>query len=932
MRLSLITLADSEYVLQLALHHTVCDGWSLGIVARQLEQAYRQAVDGLTVDLESTDVEYKTHAANEREWLESSDYVRSVEYWKDHLASGTPAVLPGDLSPDGQARYGGKHHMVWFNAGLSERIREHARELSVTVYQYLATIVHTLIARRSGEYDLTFGAAMLGRETPELENVVGFFVNTVAIRTGLQRDLTFAEAVAATRKSMTEAHEYQRVPFERVVEAVSPTRAAGKNPLFRIMVDFQGARRAAWHLPNIDVEGVDVETGTAQFDLKFMFIDDGSRISCGIEYNTDMYSGRYVSFLATEMTTLTRSCLDDDSVRLGDLVYVSDSERLELLAASQGPEVHPTLRTALARFDEHVSPELTAVRGGGTSLSYAGLDARANQLANHLQSRGLGTNDLVGIALPRSVDMVIALLAVWKCGAAYVPLDPSYPVQRLDTILREADPKLVLTWVSVAIDLDDSRLVYLDTGWDLIAEADTAAPSLSRTLDSVAYVIYTSGTTGVPKGVSVSHLALSNYLDWCAGFYVVHRGEYVPVHTSFSYDLTVTSLVYGLASGACLELVPEGPGVEELCNALSSFTETDTIALLKCTPAQLRLMANQHLEDDSFAPSIRTIVVGGEVLRPSSGITVWQSFDSQCRIVNEYGPSEATVGCVTYDVPQYGGGETDIVPVGRPIPNTFSVVLDEEGELCPWGVPGELWVGGRSLADGYRGHSDWTHDRFLHVKPLSQRGYRTGDLAMWGGDGQLLCIGRTDDQVKIRGYRVEPREIELVMQRHAGVKAAAVVPVGSGSELALIGYFVAEAAVDESSLRRHLTKALPSFMVPRHLVALTEMPLAASGKVDRAALPVPSADPSDGRALATPTTETEAMLLVIWAEILGRDDFSIDDDFFDLGGESLLATQVIARARRAVNFKVPLVTIFEAATVRDLAAAIRAMIDDAEGT
>ncbi|WP_327640725.1 amino acid adenylation domain-containing protein [Kribbella sp. NBC_00482] len=919
MRASVLTLTAEDHAILLSFHHMVCDGVSVGIIARELEELYAANVESRPHQLPASPLQYAEVTRHAGGWVGTDDYRDRLEDLVSRLQGLSPTTVPSRLMRSEDNAFHGNHFMLWMNAGLSERTRDFCRRESLTVFQLFVAVMSVLFARRSEQSDVAFGSAMSGRLTENLESVVGCFVNTVVLRNQLDLSESFRDVIRRTREVLLQAHEDQEIPFERVVERIAPRRLPGVNPLFRVMLDFQGVRRATWNLPGLEIETMDVETYTSQFDLKFMFIDDGSRISCGIEYNTDLYSTDTIASLASQLETLLRSILEAPERPLAELPIMKADDAARLLELSVGPVETVPPESALERFTQSASalPKSSALRMDSTSLSYADLDDKSSHLARHLGCLGVEAGDLVGICLPRSFDMVIAALGVWKAGAAYVPMDPASPVERLGAVAAEANLRGLITWTDVAVDFDESRTVYLDSGWDEDTAEDADGVPARPADDALAYVIYTSGTTGVPKGVEITHSSLSNYLDWCRRSYPLEAGETVIVHTGFAFDLTVTTLVHALASGAELRLAFDGPGVEPLVHELRS---TEAVAGLKLTPGQLQLLT-EEVDGNEVAGKVGWLVLGGENLRQDHGVAWWRKHDPATAIFNEYGPSEATVGCVVHRLSPADLDEQ--VAIGRPIQNMSAFVLDQQLRMVPPGVAGELYLAGAGLARGYHGRPEWTAEAFrtASIDNLGEvRVYRTGDLACWDVNGNLEYLGRTDRQVKIRGYRVELGEIESALGSlpDAG-QVAVTTSTGPAGSTTIVAYY-SGLRRDFNELRRELSRRLPEYMQPQLFVHVDQLPLTRNGKIDYDALPTPEPEAGEpSSAGSAPEGEVEEAIHQIWADVLGRDSIPVDADFFDLGGESLLATQVMARMRRTFDIKLPLMTIFDAPTIKTLA-------------
>ncbi|MEU2792834.1 non-ribosomal peptide synthase/polyketide synthase [Streptomyces sp. NPDC007100] len=944
LRAALFALAPDRHVLSLVVHHIAGDAWSMVPLGRDLSTAYAARLRGEEPSWDPLPVTYADYTLWQRDLLgeerdEDSLIARQVAYWARTLA-GLPdeLALPADRPRPGVASHRGGTVPLRLDAALHARLAALAEAHGVTLFMVLQAGLAALLTRHGAGTDIPVGSPVAGRTDDALDGLVGCFVNTLVLRTDTSGDPGFGELLARVRETDLAAYAHQDVPFEHLVEVLNPARSLSRHPLFQVLLTLTGRTAAPDALPGLRAEAERVESGTAKFDLTFNLTEavDAEGGPAGVEgyagYSADLFERGTVEALAARFVRLLEAVAADPDLPLGALEILGEAERHRLLTEWSGSgaaaeDVRPAaLLPELFERQAAATPEARAVAAPDAELSYAQADARANRLAHLLISRGIGPERVVAVALPGSAELVVALLAVLKTGAAYLPLDLAQPGARLAGLLDDAAPALLLTSGHAATGLPDdtgtARLLLDDP--DTVRElerqsasrptdADRSAPPLP---DHPAYVIYTSGSTGRPKGVVVTHRGLAHYVARARHAYTGLDGT-VLVPTSLAYDLAVTGLYGALTSGGCA--VVAGLDDDPWLTALLARTPA---TFMKATPSHLGLLAALPA---GFAP-VRQLVLGGEAL-PAGLLEEWRARHPEVAVVNHYGPTEATVGCLDLHLApgETAGGAT--VPVGRPMTGMRAYVLDAGLRPVPPGVAGELYVAGPQLARGYLGRPDLTAERFVPCPfgTPGERMYRTGDLARWTADGVLVFAGRADEQVKIRGHRVEPGEVEAALAGHPSVARAAVtVREDRPGDRRLAAYVVLADdadAVDPAELRAYLARRLPEPMVPALFTTLGALPLTRNGKVDRRALPAPALAPaSTGR---PPRSPEEEILCGLFAEVLGVPRAGVDDGFFDLGGHSLLATRLVSRVRTVLGAELPVRAVFETPTVAGLAARLK---------
>ncbi|WP_281438343.1 non-ribosomal peptide synthetase [Rhizobium sp. 007] len=927
----LIRMSDAEHVFLLTQHHIVSDGWSMGVLVRELSQLYRAFAAGEDDPLPPLAIQYPDYAAWQRQWLSGERLQRQAQYWRDALA-GAPArlALPTDRARPAQQSFAGASVPVVIDQDLTRGLKRLSRQHGTTLFMTVLAAWAAVLSRLSGQDDIVIGVPSANRGRGEIEELIGFFVNTLALRVDLSDEPSVSQLLERTRRTALAAQEHQDLPFEQVVEIVKPPRHLDHTPLFQVMLAWQNNAVGSLDLAGLNVAAAGDGLDQVKFDLELSLGEHGEEIAGTFGYATALFDQATIERQRGYLLALLRAMVADADQPVGRIDILPAEERTYLLEdLNRTAAAYPSERCIHELFEQQVrrAPEAVALVHEDEELSYGALNAQANRLAHHLIGLGVRPDQPVAICLERSPAMVVGLLAILKAGGAYLPLDPAYPCARLRQVVEDAAPRLLLCDAAGRAALGpealvDLTVVDLETATPAWAELPASNPdpsALGLTSRHLAYVIYTSGSTGTPKGVMVEHHSLVNLGLAQIGLFGVCSNSRVVQFASFGFDASAWELVMAFGSGAALHLPADE--LRQASNKLSDYLRSEAITHATLPPALL-----QASRDPGCLAS-QVLILAGEL--PKAELV--RSLAS-ASIVNAYGPTEATVCATVWSCPDNFDGS--VVPIGRPIANTRVYLLDGHGAPVPFGAAGELYIGGAGVARGYLNRPELTAERFL-ADPFSDeagaRLYRTGDLGRYLPDGNLEFLGRNDDQVKIRGFRIEPGEIAARLCEHARVREAVVVArQDRAGDKHLVAYVVCgpEAGSDDEdgsglavALRAHLGGRLPDYMVPSAFVRLEALPLTANGKLDRKGLPAPADDAYARRSYEAPQGEIETALAGIWAELLGLERVGRHDHFFELGGHSLLAVQLMERLRR-LSLGVEVRTLFARPVLADLAASL----------
>ncbi|REJ44215.1 MAG: amino acid adenylation domain-containing protein [Microcystis flos-aquae TF09] len=952
-RATLLQLSDTEHFLLICLHHIVSDGWSMGVFIQELTTLYNAYTKGLEPLLQELPIQYADFAIWQREYLQGEIRQNQLNYWQKQLAAA-PALLhlPTDYPRPLQQSFQGDRIKCILSPELSQGLNKLSREKGVTLFMTLLTAFQTLLYRYTGQTDILVGTPIANRTRSELAGLIGFFVNTLVLRTDLAGNPSFSELLKQVRETATDAYDHQDLPFEMLVEALQPERNMSYTPLFQVMFGLDNEI-----VDSIDLEGIKatrqpLEFKIAKFDISLSIQVKEAGLTAIWEYNTDLFEPSTIERLSGHFVNLLTGIIANPEQAISQLPLLTESETNQLLFDWNHTKIDYKNDLCLHQlFEQQVelTPQAIAVRLEDEFLTYQELNNRANQLAHHLQALGVKSDSLVGIFVERSLDMIIGILGILKAGGAYVPLDINYPKERITYILEDTQLSILLTQSQLLEQLPafQGTTICLDQDWSTIAKQSTVNPLVAVEQHNLAYIIYTSGSTGQPKGVMIEHRSVVNYILTTIREYGITSEDQILQFSSICFDPSVEEIFVSLLSGATLVL-----RTEEMLRSSEYFWQCcqkwQLTVLSFPTAYWHQLAAELTLDNLRILSNIKLIVIGGEAIQPAK-IQQWQTITGQYsplpRLLNAYGPTEATISTTLY---QFTSPTTTNVPIGRPISNTQVYILDAFLQPVPVGVAGELHIGGVGLARGYLNRPELTQEKFIPnffekdevipPTPLNKGGnepsklYKTGDLARYLPDGKIEYLGRIDNQVKIRGFRIELGEIETVLSQHNAVKTAVVIAQeDETNQKRLVAYIIPQVEIispkkeknslNVTELRQFLKAKLPEYMIPSAFVILESLPLTPNGKIDHRALPAPEFQSQEQ--YIAPRNPIEEILSSIWAKVLKVAQVGIHDNFFELGGHSLLATQLISRIREAFQVEMPLRELFVAPTIAELSQEIK---------
>jgi len=932
LRATLLRTDPQEQILLLTMHHIASDAWSMGLLFDELREYYAAFTNGTVPQLRPLPIQYADYAEWQHRGMDDATLRRQFSYWKHQLAGPIPRLeLPIAQPAPAVRSYRGARHGMQLSTELTRSLKSLCQRKRVTEYMLLLAALKTLLLRYTGQEDLIIGSPIAGRNRVEVEGLIGFFINTLVMRTNLSGDPSFNELLNRVRETALSAYANQDIPFEKLVEELHPERRLGRNPFFQIMFVLQNAPAVALSLPNLKIEPLRMHDGSAKFDLTLLAVENGGAFRFWFEYDTELFDARSIERMAGHFQTLLEALVEQSDLPLSQLPLLTGAEHERIVRGfNQTRQPYPQEKSIAELFEEQVdrSPQSIAVSYDPLQLSYAELNARANQLAHYLRRCGVGPDCLVGVCVVRSIEMVIGILGILKAGGAYVPLDTSYPRERLAFMISDTQAPVLITRSSMLAALPEysGRIVNLDADNAAIAAESDANPARNTCGENLAYVIYTSGSTGVPKGICIPQKAVSR-LVFNTNYVQFTPGDRIAQVSNASFDAATFEFWGALLHGGRLVGITKDIALSP--HAFAAELRKQKISAMFLTTALFNLVVREI--PNAFA-TVKHLLIGGEAVDAESTRIALKS-GAPGRLLNVYGPTEVTTFATWHHINQVEAG-AKTVSIGRPISNTEAYILDRQLNPVPIGIPGEIYLGGDGLARGYFNRPELTAQKFV-PHPFSStpgaRLYRTGDLARFAENGDIEFIGRIDHQVKLRGFRIELGEIESAICRIKGVREAVVVVSGTGADKRLVAYVAGREglpAVD--GLRASLKETLPDYMLPSAFVMLGALPLTPNGKVDRAALPSPASQQPESRPVIAPSTGLQARLAEIWQELLSVKRVGTRDNFFELGGHSLLAVQMMARVEKLTGRKVPLSVLFDGATIEDLERALQKVERDSQ--
>ncbi|WP_193196875.1 non-ribosomal peptide synthetase [Nostoc sp. MG11] len=940
-RASVVKITEVEHVLLLTIHHIVFDGWSTGVLMRELASIYSAVCNNSSPQLPKLPIQYADFAIWQRQLWQTEILQTQLNYWKQKLKNApTLLELPTDRPRPAVQSFRGARQYIELPIELSEALANFSRQERATLFMTLFTAFVTLLYRYTGSDDIVVGTPIANRDRLEIEGLIGFFVNTLVLRTDLSGNPSFQQLLSRVRQVTLEAYAHPDLPFEELVKALQPQRDLSHTPLFQVLFGFQNVPASGVELTGLTVSSLPTESATAKFDLTLVMQNTATGLVGMWEYNTDLFDAGTIERMAGHFVTLLEAIVTNPQQLISQLPLLTEAEQRKLLVEWNDTQVeYPRDKCIHQLFEEQVdsTPDAVAVVFSDRQLTYHELNCRANQLAHYLRTLGVKADVLVGICIERSIEMVVGLLGVLKAGGAYVPLDPEYPTERLHFMLKDAQVSVLLTQQHLVDRLPEhqAKLICLDTQWESITQSsqDNLISNLQAT--NLAYVIYTSGSTGTPKGVMIEHQSLVNFTKAEVTQWGINQKDCILQFSSFSFDVFAKDVYPCLSVGGTLVL-----RTEQMLNswlALMEGIERWQITVLNLPAAYWHELVTELARTNKSLSPIRLITIGGERLLPEK-IKLWYEYIQQNadlykfatspQLINGYGPTETTIQASGCPLSAQMCDALSSVPIGRPLPNTQIYILDSNLQPVPVGVPGELHIGGAGLARGYLNRPKLKQEKFISnpfdnskFKIQNSKLYKTGDLARYLPDGNIEYIGRIDNQVKIRGFRIELGEIETALSQHGDVQASCVIAREDiPGDKRLVAYVVLHQHCTPTinQLRHFLKAKLPEYMVPNAIVILEYLPLTPNGKVDRRALPAPDLHSEPKNKYIAPSTPIEEMLAQIWAQVLKVEQVGIYDNFFELGGHSLLATQLLSRIGNIFQVELPLRSLFAAATVAEL--------------
>lgn len=922
-RVKLLQLRENEYILLLTMHHIICDRWSFAILLQELTTLYQSYCNNQPSTLKELPIQYADYTIWEKQYLTGEVLEKQLSYWKKQLADA-PALLelPTDYPRPPVLSNRGSQLSFSLSPELTQVFKTFSQQEEATLFITLLTAFKVLLYRYTQQTDILVGTTIAGRNREELESLIGFFVNTLVLRTDLSEQPSFRQLLRRVRQVALEAYAHQDLPFEKIVEKLQVERNLSHTPLFQVMFQLQNTPNQKLELASLTWETLEIHNQTTKFDLVLSMIETEQGLIGNFYYNTDLFATATIARMQGHFQTLLESIAANPDQEIGKLPLLTSGEQQQFLEWNHTHFDYSQDQCIHQLFAEQVetTPEAIALVFEDTALTYQQLDQKANQLAHYLQKLGVGTEVLVGICVERSLEMVIGILGILKAGAAYVPIDPEYPSERLAYMLEDSQVQVLLTQEKLLTQISHHHIktVCLDSDWQEIAQEATSNLTCSVQGENLAYVIYTSGSTGKPKGAMNTHQGIYNRLLWMQTAYKLNAADRVLQKTPFSFDVSVWEFFWPLLNGA--SLVMAKPGGHGDRSYLIDLICKEQITTLHFVPSMLQVFLDG--EDVQKCTSIKRVICSGEALPLNLQTRFFQRFN--CELHNLYGPTEAAIDVTFWQCQKHNPWPT--VPIGQPISNIQIYILDSHLQPVPVGIPGELYIGGAGLARGYWHRPELTAEKFIphpFINHPNQRLYKTGDLGRYLPDGNIEYLGRIDHQVKIRGFRIELEEIEAQLSAYSQIRETVViVREDEPGEKSLVAYVSPDGDVNIqiSELRSFLQSKLPAYMIPTNFVILPTLPLTPNGKINRKALPKPEKLRLKSTvAYVMPQTEIETKIVKIWQEVLKIEQIGIEDNFFELGGHSLLMVRVQQQLQEVLKISVPILELFRYPTISSLA-------------
>ena len=922
LRAVVVQLGEQEHVLFLALHHIVADGWSIPILVRELSAFYVALQSGMTVDLPPLPVQYADYAVWQRSWNESEGRTRQLSYWEKQLDGLVPLALPTDHPRNEQSAARGATASFVVPDTLANRLKLLGLQENATLFMVFLAAFKVLLGRYCNQNEIAVGTPVANRERREIQGLIGFFVNTLVLHTEVDTSAGFRDLLRQVRKTVLGAMDNQDLPFEQLVDHLRPERTANQNPLFQVMFILENTPPSDMQLGDIRLRPLEIKGKTAKFDLTLNLVPEEGGLQGRLNYNCELFEPATMERMIGHYQELLEGIAGQPDQAIAELSMLTEAEREQVLVEWNRRAVEYGEATIVELFEQQVerTPGEVAVEHNNEQLSYGELNGKANQLGRYLQELGVGPEVQVGICVERSLELVVSLLAVLKAGGAYLPLDFRYPKERLQWMLEDMQPAVLVIQSKLETLLPPvtGKVIKLDRDWEEIGSRSSENPSCQVSGDNLAYILYTSGSTGRPKAAGIRHSSVGALVQWAREVFSAEELSGMLASTSICFDLSVYEIFAPLSWGG--KVILPGNVLD-----LATMSARERVKVVNTCPSIMQ----EILRIQGLPQSVTTVNLAGEALTMGL-VQQLYGINSIKRVVNLYGPTEDTTYSTYIWIKKEEAGEKATVSIGKPITNTQMYVLDARMEPAPIGIAGELYIGGAGLARGYLNRPELTAERFVPDSLSGRAGerlYRTGDFVRWLPNGNLEFLGRLDDQVKIRGQRIELGEIEAVLQQHPGVAQAAVIARGEQqAERRLIAYVAQkENGIEGGSsvLREYLRSRLPEYMVPKVIMEMESLPLTPNGKLDRRALAriVPK-EQRDEKTYVAPRTPEEETLAKIWAELLQVEQVGIHDNFFELGGHSLLAMQQISRVRKAFGVELAVRELFEARTLAGLAGRI----------